>query len=399
MTALPDPPADPVALPRVLLTLMPVMGVLFVAYLIVGIAMPVLPLHLNLGLGQSAFVVGLVGSMQYITALFSRMWAGVYSDAHGAKQAMILGQAAVILGGAAYLVSLYFAGDPELSVAILMVARALLGVAQSFVVMGSMSWGLALAGPANAGKVLAWMGISLYAAFALGAPIGTFLFDRYGFVAIALATMIAPAAALLLILPMKAVPGVPQPRGGFSAVAGAVWLPGVGLALGCVGFGAISTFIALLYVERGWDQVWVAFTTSALAFVAGRITLGHLPDKVGGAKIASVCVLVEAIGQVLIWQAQSPPLALAGIAMTGFGYALVYPGLGVEAIRRAPPQNRGMAMGAFTAFYDLSLAISGPLLGIIAGAAGIASVFFVSALTAVAAAMLAGWLMMRPPKM
>ncbi len=86
-----DPPTDPVAkpeaLPRVLLTLMPVMGVLFVAYLIVGIAMPVLPLHLNLGLGQSAFVVGLVGSMQYITALFSRMWAGVYSDAHGAKQA------------------------------------------------------------------------------------------------------------------------------------------------------------------------------------------------------------------------------------------------------------------------------------------------------------------------
>ena len=56
-------------------------------------------------------------------------------------------------------------------------------------------------------------------------------------------------------------------------------------------------------------------------------------------------------------------------------------------------------MGAFTAFYDLSLAISGPLLGIIAGAAGIASVFFVSALTAVTAAMIAGWLMMRPARM
>lgn len=375
------------------------MGVLFVAYLIVGIAMPVLPLHLNLGLGQSAFVVGLVGSMQYITALFSRMWAGVYSDTRGAKQAMILGQAAVILGGAAYLVSLYFAGNSEISVMILMIARALLGVAQSFVVMGSMSWGLALAGPANAGKVLAWMGISLYAAFGLGAPIGTFLFDRYGFVAIALATIFAPAATLLLMLPMKAVPGAPQPRGGFYAVAGAVWLPGVGLALGCVGFGAISTFIALLYVERGWDHVWVAFTTSALAFVVGRIMLGHLPDKVGGARIACACVLLAALGQALIWQAQAPPLALAGIAMTGFGYALVYPGLGVEAIRRAPPQNRGMAMGAFTAFYDLSLAISGPLLGIIAGVAGIASVFFVSALTAVTAAMIAGWLMIKPTRM
>ena len=380
-----------------LLTLAPVMAVLFVAYVIVGIAMPVLPLHLNLGLGQSAFVVGIVGSMQYITALFSRMWAGVYSDAHGAKQAMILGQIAVIAGGLAYFLSLLFVDSPQVSVAILMAARALLGVAQSFVVMGSMSWGLALAGPANAGKVLAWMGISLYAAFALGAPIGTSLFAAYGFKAIALATVIAPALTLLLILPMKPVPGVPQPRGGFSAVAGAVWMPGVGLALGCVGFGAISTFIALLYVERGWDQVWLAFSTSSLAFVFGRITLGHLPDRVGGAKIAAICVLVEALGQALIWQAQTPALALAGIAMTGFGYALVYPGLGVDAIRRAPAQNRGLAMGAFTAFYDLSLAITGPLLGILAGAAGIASVFLASAVAAVAASMLAAWLVWRPP--
>jgi len=78
--------------------------------------------------------------------------------------------------------------------------------------------------------------------------------------------------------------------------------------------------------------------------------LGHTPDKLGGAKVALVCVFIEAAGLALIWFASNPVLAAAGAALTGFGYSLVYPGLGVEAVRRAPPQNRGLAMGAYTVF-------------------------------------------------
>jgi hypothetical protein len=47
-------------------------------------------------------------------------------------------------------------------------------------------------------------------------------------------------------------------------------------------------------------------------------------------------------------------LALAGAVLTGFGYSLVYASFGVEAIRRAPPQSQGLAMGAYTAFLDLT---------------------------------------------
>jgi MFS family permease len=59
-------------------------------------------------------------------------------------------------------------------------------------------------------------------------------------------------------------------------------------------------------------------------------------------------------------------LALAGAALTGFGYSLVYPGLRVEAIRRVAPQNRGLAMGAYTAFLDVALGFGIPALGLLA---------------------------------
>lgn len=60
----------------------------------------------------------------------------------------------------------------------------------------------------------------------------------------------------------------------------------LGLALSSIGFGAITTFIALLFTNRGWDSAWLAFTTFSLAFVIARVVFGHLPDKIGGAKVA-----------------------------------------------------------------------------------------------------------------
>jgi predicted MFS family arabinose efflux permease len=105
-----------------------------------------------------------------------------------------------------------------------------------------------------------------------------------------------------------------------------------------------------------------------------------MPDRLGGAKVALICAVIEAAGLALIWLAPSRLLAAAGSALTGFGYSLVYPGLGVEAVRRAPPQRRGLAMGAYTAFLDLALGFGSPALGLIASLAGLRSVFLATAL-------------------
>lgn len=60
-------------------------------------------------------------------------------------------------------------------------------------------------------------------------------------------------------------------------------------------------------------------------------------------------------------------------------YSLAFPGFGLEAVRRAPAQSRGVAMGAYVAFLDISLGITGPVLGAVADTWSVESVYLVGA--------------------
>lgn len=383
---------DSVAAPRVAAALLPIMGVVFVAFLVIGVAMPVLPLHVHDGLGLGTFAVGLVAGSQFAASLMSRPWAGNYSDRSGAKRGVVVGLLAAVASGALYLVSLGFSDAALKSVAILLLGRALLGAAESFIITAAVSWGLALADVRSTGKVIAWVGSTMFAAFAIGAPAGSALYAAYGFAAIALATAVAPLLTLLLVARLPAVAPVQHARVSFAEVIGAVWVPGLGSALGSVGFGAVTTFVALLFASRGWANGWLAYTAYALAFIVARIFFSHVADAIGGAKVALVCAMIEAAGQALIWLAARPEMALAGAALTGFGFSLVYPGFGVEAVRRVPAQSRGLAMGAYTAFLDLAQGLASPELGLIATGATLNGVFLASGVTVLCAALVAVWL-------
>jgi len=355
----------------------------------------VLPLHVHERLGLGTFLVGLVAGSQFAAAILSRVWAGRHADARGPKRAVIAGLVIAAGGGLVYLLSLTVAARPPLSVAILLAGRALLGIGESFIITGGQSWALSILTVRNTSKAIAWIGSAMFAAFAAGAPAGTLLYTRYGFAAVAAATMVLPLATVLVILPLEAVRPVQRAPAGFMKVMSSVWIPGAGAALSSVGFGAIIAFSSLLFVARGWAP-WPAFTVFALVFILSRLLLGHLADRFTAARVAFLCVLVEAGGLALIWLSSGFALGLIGAALTGFGYSLVYPGLGVEAVRRVPAQSRGLAMGAYTAFLDVALGFGTPALGLLAAHAGLASVFAAGMVAALAAAGIAAGLSIIP---
>lgn len=383
-----DTPASERPLP-----LLPVTVVVFIAFLTMGLALPILPLHVHRTLGMGETVVGVVAGSQFAAALLSRIQAGILSDTRGAKRATQVGLLAAALSGVVYYASLLLLQAPAGSVVVLIVGRLLIGCAESFIVTGTLTWGVALIGPQNAGKVIAWVGIAMYAAYAAGAPIGVDIYARYGFPGIAAATLLVPLVALACVLPLRPVAPPTARRAPFYKVISAVWLPGLGLAFCSVGFGAITAFIALLYANKGWGGTSLIFTIFGIAFIGARIFFSHLPDKIGGARVALVCVLIEAAGQFLIWQAPGPAVAYLGAALTGFGYSLAFPGFGVEAVRLAPPQSRGMAMGAYVAFLDISLGLAGPLLGAIGHHFTVAAIYLASGVVVFSAALVAAALL------
>jgi len=375
--------------------LLPIMAAVFAAFIVIGLAIPVLPLHVHQRLGLGSFLVGLVAGSQFAAAIASRVWAGRDVDARGAKHAVIAGLLIAAVAGLLYFLSLSFLARPVMSVLVLLAGRALLGVGESFIITGAQTWGLAILGVGNTSKVLAWIGSAMFAAFALGAPVGTALYGKYGFVAIALATTLLPIATLVLVAALRRVASAARVQAGVMKVMAAVWVPGVASALSSIGFGAITAFSALLFVARGWAP-WPAFTAFASAFILTRFLLGHVADRFGGARVALACALIEAAGLALISLAPWSALALTGAALTGIGYSLVYPGLGIEAVRTAPAQSRGLAMGAYTAFLDLALGFGTPALGLLANFAGLGAAFIGSMLAALGAAAIAAALLYAP---
>src|SRR5215471_19363468 len=92
--------------------LLPIMAADFVAFLVIGIAMPVLPLHVHQELGLGTFLVGLVAGSQFAAAIVSRVGAGRRADARGPKHTVIAGLAIGTGSGLLYLVALSLITKP-----------------------------------------------------------------------------------------------------------------------------------------------------------------------------------------------------------------------------------------------------------------------------------------------
>ena len=132
------------------------------------------------------------------------------------------------------------------------VGRALLGGAESFISTGAVTWGLVLAGPANAGRVIAWMGMAMFAALAFGAPIGIELYSFGGFLGVAVATTLVTHHVHSPCADQASSAATRHAGWALEDWCAAVWMPGVCSAFSTIGFGAMIGFsFSLIAATRG----------------------------------------------------------------------------------------------------------------------------------------------------
>lgn len=354
----------------------------FIGYLNIGIPLAVLPSYVHNDLGFSAVVAGLVISVQYLATLLSRPTASRIIDNLGSKRAVMWGLAGCGLSGVFMLACHFLTPWPWLSLACLLVGRLVLGSAESLVGSGSIGWGIGRVGSQNTAKVISWNGIASYGALAIGAPLGVLMAKSLGLWSIGASIILLGVLGLLLAWPKRAAPVVAGVRLPFMRVLGKVFPHGSGLALGSIGFGTIATFITLFYASRDWPNAALTLSLFGASFICARLLFGNLINRICGFRVAIACLSIETLGLLMLWLASSAEMALAGAALSGFGFSLVFPALGVEAVNQVSPANRGAAVGAYSLFIDLSLGITGPLVGAVAAGFGFASMFLFAAAAA-----------------
>jgi MFS family permease len=193
----------------------------------------------------------------------------------------------------------------------------------------------------------------------------------------------ATAAPLLGALLATRIPERFAPRDDFEferrLIAHEALRPGLGLSLAIVGYAAMAAFVVLHLDELGIGHGAAVFTAFAATVVATRVLLGGLPDRYGPVRCAIGAGITEAVGLVLIAGTGSVAVAVLGAVAMGAGFSLLFPSFALLVVNRVPIERRGVAMGTYTAFFDLGMGIGAPLTGAAAALGGYSAAFALAA--------------------
>jgi MFS family permease len=365
-------------------------GYTALAYLAVGLPLAVLPVW-AVRAGFGPMIAGLVISAQYLATTISRGLVGPMIDRSGPRLGVLLGFLCCAASGLATTIAFQLP-SPVTALAIVVIGRILLGVGESLVSTSAMVWGMLQAGDANAARMISWNGIATYGAIAAGAPLGVLVLGIGGFPLLAAVMLLTGLVGYALALPQPATRAPAALRLPMRSVFGRVLPFGAALALATVGFGVVTAFVAIFFAASGWQDGWMAFTAFGCAFVASRLLFASGVTSGSGLGIAARSLIIETAGLLLIFLSTNPALAVGGAAITGFGFAMIFPALGVIVIERVPPQSRGAAIGTFALFVDVALGLAGPLAGGLAERSTYAVPFAAAALCALIALCLVPWL-------
>jgi len=344
----------------------------FIGYVTIGLTLAVLPVFIHDQLGFSALTAGVVISLQYVTTFLCRGFAGNIVDKKGPRLSVLIGMIAFAISGLLLFVAWLLKDHPALSLSVLVCTRLMTGIGEGFIGASPINWAILATDESHMGKAISFNGIASYGGIAVGAPLGVALQDISGLHIISLLILLLAFTGWMFAKrkpDLRATSDVP--RQSFINVFKTVLPFGVSLALGGIGFGAISTFITLYFSFLHWSGAVICLSLFSSMFIIGRLLFEKQIALQGGLRVATVCFLVETAGLVLLWIANTPLVAMAGAALTGFGFSLTFPALGVEAVKTTPASSKGAALACYGLFIDLSLGATGPLVGTVAGHMGI----------------------------
>lgn len=332
-----------------------------------AMAMPIssLGVYVTRDWGMSNFLAGLAAGAAFCTAIFRRKPAGDLADRRGGRFSFVRGCVFHAAGGCVCLLAAWEGPPVPVRYALIVLGRLVVGLGESMANVGMAHWLVGFMGVERTGRIFATLGMSIYGAVAVSGRTGFFLFERYGFAGVMAASICAPLVGYLLVrtIPYDRHGGGKREGCTFREVMTRLWRLGIPASCVAVGFAVVGAFLTKTFLDRGWAFAGWAFTCCGLGFVVMRVFIGHLPDRIGGLRVARMSALVEMIGLYLLWLAPGPLPALLGSFLTGAGISIIFPSLSMEIVKSVPARMRGACISSYNIFIDLSYGFAAPIAG------------------------------------
>ncbi len=350
----------------------------FIGYFIIGLSLSVLPIFISKGLGFSMLVAGIVISLQYIMTFLMRAYSGKIIDSKGPKPAVLASMLSFSFTGLVLIMAYYFRFSPIVSLLFLIITRLFTGGAEGMVGASPINWAIMTLGEKYTAKIISYNGVACYGALALGASLGVTIVKNFNFYGLGILIVILGLIGFFVARTKENRTGKhssEEEQKSFWNVLGKVAPFGLCLALGGLGFATISTFITLYYDYYHWQNGAMCLSVFGILFVAGRLVFSNAINRFGGINVAIASLAVETLGLTIISLSYHPYFALIGAGITGLGFSLIFPALGVMAMKTVPSSNQGSALAGYGLFIDISLGVTGPLIGGVADAFGLPYIF------------------------
>ncbi|MFT4036124.1 MAG: MFS transporter [Patulibacter sp.] len=350
------------------------------AFLCVGIPLAVLPRYVQERFDGSDLAAGFAVGALSLAAMLARPFGGRVADERGRRLAVVLGLAACTIGGALTLVAS--------SYPLLIGARMVVGAGEAWVYAAAMVWALDLTPAGRHGSAISLFGMAIWLGAAAGTAAGELMLELFAarlgwpepWRPIWWSVTAIPALGLAaMTLTARPAPR-PEPAGPRAPlILASAMRPGAALALANLGYGAVASLVTLHLASRGVGSPGLTLTAVAGAIVVTRLAVAWSLDRVGPWPVLAAGCASQAAGLVAVAGAHELAPAVGGGLLLGAGYAAVFPALALMVVAEAPEQQRGAALGSFTAFLDLGLAVAAPLSGAVAASFGRPQAFVVAA--------------------
>lgn len=333
----------------------------------VYVLLPTLPLILR-GRGSNPAEVGAVMGAFTAASLLFRAPVGALLTRRAPEPLLRWGQAATLLGFAAYLI-------PGGSLPVL-VGRIIQGFGLAAFNTSAYFYLAELAGPARRAEFVSLFGLAANVAMALAPAAGSLLLDHVGATGLFSVGLALSAAGLLTVPRTHLTPA----RGAVARLWEPTAWPSTTAMLGlAVAYGTVMVFVPLAVASAGLSHGWFFFSMYAAAIIATRLTTRRALDR--GRRLPWAFGGSAAIigSLVLVALASSWPGFLAAAVLFGVGVGTGHPPLLVYILESVPAQRRSGAAAMGAAAFDAGCSGGAAAAGLVAARLSYGAAFGFSA--------------------